>query len=311
LDHKHDNSVPDVTVVDSSRRFLGYTRRGKARILVNSGKAKWLQLDPPVLEYRGKPPGQITYRRSDEMETAAQKSITNWTEFFKTPRDIFVQNVSNCQVSIEFETTPGNKTGFLFPQGQDPVNLTQFIPFDAIKASIDFRKMLNRRPPALSLMTEEEFMGYYTKKAEELKKPVEKVIDESAERLQRLHNKQEYTADKAPEPIHRVVEDDPHFGGKKRVASTGDVVTTEEVIHPRVLHLCQQVNTEIPDPDKMRAHVMLGELQSVERDLRVDDWEYVRSHGYWKTVKNYARDKISQMANAQSGSEGAEDTFAP
>ena len=33
--------------------------------------------------------------------------ITNFTEYFRTERDVYVQNRSNTQVSMQFETFPG------------------------------------------------------------------------------------------------------------------------------------------------------------------------------------------------------------
>jgi hypothetical protein len=306
---KVDNSVPDIAVVDSHRLFLGYTRRGKARKLVREGKARWLQIEPPVLMYTAKPPETIRNRKESKIMSNVNpvKAVTNWTEFFKDPRDLYVQNISTYQVSIEFEPTPGNKVGFLFPIGRDPINLTQHIPFEAVRSSVDFRKMLNRRPPALALLTEEEYMEYFHSKANRDNKPVESVIDQASEKLQKLHNKQEFIATEKPRPLHKVVEDDPHFGGKKRVVSTDDRVAVDEIIHPRVLHLCQQVHHDIPDEQKMRASAMLDELTTLSEQLKIDDLEYIRSHGYYKVVKNFARDNIAKMVGDEG--EGAEDTL--
>lgn len=242
-----------------------------------------------------------------------EKRIVNWTDFFNSPRDIYAQNVSNCQVSVEFETSPGNRTGFLFPQTRDPVNLTQHIPWEAIKNSIDFRKMLNRRPPAVLLMNEEEYTAYFAQKAarmSEAGRPIstEDAMDQSSEKLQRIHNKQDYTTDETPEPLHKVTQDDAHFGGKKRVEAN-EQLSEDEIIHPRVLHLCNQVHVDIPDKEKMRAHVMMEELDNIGPDLKMDDYEYIRSHSYWKTVKNWARSQISAAVN-KDNAEGADDTFA-
>jgi len=230
-------------------------------------------------------------------------TVVNWTEFFKGVRDIYVQNVSNSQVSIEFETTPGNKVGYLFPRGRDPVNLTQSIPWEAIKASVDFRRMLNRRPQALQLMTEEEFLGYFRNKAVQTNQPVEQVMDEAFTRIQKIQNKQDYVTDKAPEPIHKVVEDSKEFGGKKRVESL-DKIAEDEVLHPRILHLCQQVHAQLDDKEKMPAKELLNELEVLQSELKIDDWEHVRSHGYWKTVKNFARTQLEKFSGGES--EGAE-----
>ena len=80
--------------------------------------------------------------------------VINFTDFFREPRSIYVCNISNCQVSVTFDIGQGHTESFLFPNSKDPLDLTRFIPFDAIKNSMDLRRMLNRSPPALRLLTE-------------------------------------------------------------------------------------------------------------------------------------------------------------
>jgi len=234
------------------------------------------------------------------------KSIQNWTEYFKEEKDVFVQNIANGQVSLQFETSPGQTIGFLVPHTRDPFNLTQHVPFDSIKRSADFRKMINRRPPALQLLTEEEYLEHYKNKAKRqgLKSHMD-AINEAEERRQALVNKVPKANMPEPKPIHEVVQDGKKFGEHKEVRSL-ETATEDEVINPRVLHLCQQVNIQIEDKDKMKAGELLAELQNIEEELKLDDFEYVRAHGYWKTVRNWAKAKVNQLAAAEEGDDTAE-----
>jgi hypothetical protein len=214
--------------------------------------------------------------------------ITNWTEFFKEERDVFVQNVANAQVSIEFETAPGHAEGFLFKQTRDPVNLTQHIPFAAIKGSIQFRKMINRNPPVLTLLTEAEYNTWYERKAARSGSTPEEVIAKAAEERKALAEKPKLTPTSLPDS------DD------QGSAAPPEPVSEEEVINPRVLHLMTQVSMELQPAERMPAKELLQQLQDMEDALTIDDLEYVRSRGTYQIVKKWAATLAStKVAQAQ------------
>lgn len=110
----------------------------------------------------------------------------------------------------------------------------------------------------------------------------------------------------APDPIkiHEVVQDGMHLGEKKIVRPSEQVSEVEE-INPKVLHLCNQVSPAVPDQQKMSAAQLLQEIDLVS-GLGLMDWEYIQSHGYYKTVKNFARRKVAEMASQNDGVEEAE-----
>jgi hypothetical protein len=232
--------------------------------------------------------------------------ITNWTEYFREEHDIYVQNVANAQVSIEFEVAPGIVQGFLFTHSRNPMNLTQHIPFQAIRSSVNFRKMLNRRPPVLQLLTEEEFKAFYQHKAHDWQLPdADAAIDRAEELRQGIAQHKATTTNEAPKPIHEVVEDGKRLGEKKIVKpAEGEVVSSDEIINPRVLHLCNQVGAEVQEKDKMKAADMLEELEKVEPQLKLDDYEYLRSHGYWKSVKRWAQTQSAALATTLQDGDG-------
>lgn len=230
--------------------------------------------------------------------------ITNWTEFFREEHDIYVQNIANAQVSIDFEMAPGMIQGFLFPHSRHPVNLTQHIPFNAIKSSTSLRKMLNRRPPALQLLSETEFNAYYQSKAAEWKLPDPVAAVSRAEEIRLgIADHTAFATNEKPTPIHQVVEDGKQMGERKTVRAF-DSVSSDEIIHPRVLHVCNQVNPEIPDAQKMSAGAMLEEFDKVSHELKLDDYEYIRGHGWWKTVKTWAKGQAAAMASTSEEGDG-------
>lgn len=232
--------------------------------------------------------------------------ITNWTEFFREEHDIYVQNIANAQVSLEFEVAPGVTQGFLFSHSRNPLNLTQHIPFQAIRASVNFRKMLNRRPPVLQLLTEEEFRAFYDRKAQDWQLPdADAAIDHAEEIRQGIAQHTTTTTNEVAKPLHEVVEDGKRFGERKIVRPAADeIVSSDEIINPRVLHLCNQVGPEVQEKDKMRAGDMLEELEKVEPQLKIDDYEYLRAHAYWKSVKKWAQGKAASLASEAEEGDG-------
>jgi hypothetical protein len=208
-------------------------------------------------------------------------AITNFTDFFKEERDVYVQNISNAQVSCLFEISSGNYQSVLLPQSRDPVNFTQQIPFHIIKNSPDFRKLANRRPPVLKLMTEEEFKAYYMAKygpnwLEGMDMAEKKRAEIASHVIPPKPSEEEET--KKPDPAERVME--------------------EDLISPKVQHLCLQVDVQIPEKEKMKASELLESLQIIEEDLTLDDLEYIRAKGFWKTVKQWAKAVVEKRNNA-------------
>lgn len=292
----------NVTVLDNDSRFLEYTHPAVARKLLKEGGAVVWSRDPFAIKLTKVVP-KPSYQRRAEME------ITSYTQFFRDETEIYVQNVSNAQVSVTFDTGPGRVESYLFPNRRDPVNLSQQFPFASIKASMDFRKMLTRRPAVLVLLDEKEYNRWYEKKAEaeglytvnekgkrvpDIKAMLDKVEEDRA----KFQAKLPLPDAQIPEPLHDVVEDDPHFGGKKTVQSRTSM-QVDDVISPRVLHLCNQVNTMLSDQEKMPANQLLGELRDLSGELKMDDFEYIRAHGWYQSVKKWAKTEIARVAAAQ------------
>lgn len=285
---------PEVIVLDSERRFLEYTHPAIARKLLKDGQAIVYSKSPFAIQLNKSVTNPNRVKRNEEI----MGHIINFTDFFKEEKDIYVQNVSNCQVSVSFEVAPGRSESYLFTNSKDPVNLTRFIPFHAIKSSMDLRRMLNRVPPALQLLTETEHDAYYSKSARDqgLKSADEAMAKAEARRMA-VQNHQPLPDAPDPIKIHEVVEDGQRLGEKKLVKSTAASVSEADEINPRVLNLCLQVHPSIPDQQKMTAQQMLAELDTMD-SLAMLDWEYLQSHGYYKSVRNLARKKVAELASA-------------
>jgi len=302
----------EVLVVDSEKRFLEYTSPALARTYLKEGKARVFSRNPFTIQLRSaKDPSSI--RRS-------QMSIRNFTDYFKAERDVFIQNISNAQLSLEFNMGEGRIEGFTVPATRDPINLTQHIPFNAIKNSMDFRKMLSRRPPVLHLLDEAEFTAYFAARAksnnlvnEKGEPDVDAAMDMAEEKRRRVSDKsmRQSVTSETPKPIHTVTEKGTgpkgakHFGERERVAPS-DVIAEDEAINPRVLHLCNQVKQEVPEEERMSAAQLLEELQAIPQ-LSMDDLEHVRAHGFYKSVKKWAKQESSKLVEASEGTEDTED----
>jgi hypothetical protein len=281
----------EITVLDANRQFVDYVHPGFARKLLKDGLALVYSKDPFII--------QVKNRESLRIKRDQMPIITNFTEYFKVEKDVLCQNVSNCQVSVSFEVGPGHTESFLFTNSKDPVNLTRFIPFHAIKGSMDLRKMLNRVPPALRLLDEAEFDAFYKKQADANGLSSS---DEAMERAEaRRQSAQNHTplADAVdPVKIHEVVEDGQRLGERKLVKSTSGTVSEDEEINPRVLNLCLQVHPSLPDQQKMTAQTFLSELDNLQ-GLTYMDWSYIQAHSYYKSVRNVAKKMVADLA-AQS-----------
>lgn len=204
--------------------------------------------------------------------------ITNFTKFFEKERDIYVQNKSGRLISLEFTLDGGRKESCRLAKTPDPVNLTQFIPFSAIKNSTDLRNFANRNPPAIVFLEEDEYRKYFENKAKVHKTAIE-------EEMRRANDKHRAVIDRSalkPETPKTIEE--------KRAEL--EVEAADEQPHPQVLGLCVKVGSDIPQDEMLGAREFLEELEAIEPELKDVDYEYLMSHGYHKTVKKWAEKRL-------------------
>lgn len=235
-------------------------------------------------------------------------SLNNFTEFFKEERDVWVKSIISGQVSIEFVTSPGNTIGITVPYTGDPICLTDRVPFDAIKGSTSLRTLCNPRrvrdgevkPPALTLLTAEQANAHFEQKA--ARKGLW-VKDETGA----------IATDEAGKPIPdiqaaamlvnttiapaRVVVTPPDASGDMDKPPL--IMRLADTINPRVMYLCAQVDAALAPNERWDADHLLIDLEAIEKDLKNDDLQYIATHGFYKTIKAWAEDRL----NAKGGAE--------
>lgn len=253
-----------VQVVDRFRRVLSYTHPAKARKLIKDGRARIVCENPFTIQ----------------MEVSMDL-VTNFTEYFKEERDVYVQNLTDKQISLEFDIGNGRKESCPIPRTRKPFNLTQMIPFSAIKASTDLRKLVNRTPPALKLLTEGEFQAYYESTARDNGTTVDEELYRAMELRQALVNRQKMPA-----------------SAEAEVAPVEPELTPDDVLTPRVVGLCSQVGEDIPESERLSARDFVEELEAIETALTSADLEYLVGHGFHKSVKKWVQKRIDDRLNS-------------
>jgi len=211
--------------------------------------------------------------------------ITNFTEYFREERDVYVQNRSNTQVSLQFELIVGRTESILIPKGKKPINLTQLVPFHAIKASTDLRKMVNRRPPVLVLMDEGEYLEYYEKLGAQYGISAEEAIDMAHQEQSDLQNRRTFTKP-SPEPRKTIEQ-----MAEEREAEPMD---PQDKVTARVVGICNSVGDDVEEKDRMKAGPMLDELRDLDegQQLTRGDLEYLLGHGFYPSVKKWAEREL-------------------
>jgi hypothetical protein len=266
--------------------ILSYVHPARARTLVTNGRAFVKTKEPFTIKLARDP-------REDKMATQ-RRVITNFTTYFAEKRDVYVQNVTNTQVSIQFQMSPGIVEGQLLPKSRHPLNLTQIVPFRVIEASMDIRKLVNRNPPALRLLSEGEYMEYYQGLADENGISVDEAIYDAHSYQNALNNKQVFT-NPTPDPRRTTLEEE----AKEREAAPPD---PQEKLTARVIGICNQVGDHIDKDQRLPARDMLDEVKTLNMDdgLTIADLEYLQGKGYHKSVTQWAAKTLGERMGGTS-----------
>jgi hypothetical protein len=132
-------------------------------------------------------------------------------------------------------------------------------------------------------MSEEEYRGFYTKKSEALNKTPETIIAETAKKHSDLQNKVQTPMEDRPEPA---------------ITSSSEPETLDEVLTPRVMQIVANLNQPVEEGKEIVLTDVVEELESLK--LTLDDLEYVRSQGKFKTIKRWAGDKVLQIEDSST-----------
>lgn len=267
--------------------LLSYTHPAKARKHLKSGKFKVYSKEPFIV--------QLTTREGNMPKRKKVTSITNFSEYFKNARDnyqdIYVQNISNAQISMSVPVGVNQIESITLPKTRKPYNLCQDVPFDALANSMDLRKLVNRRPEALRLITEEEYMKHYENLAKRNKTSANEEIDRALELKRTLAMK---PRDQGPRP--KTTEE---LALERSNASDEEEFLEEIKITPRIVGLCSQVGHGIEKQDMLKAADMLEELKEIEDELTSADFEYLMTNGHYKTVRNWVAQVQAKRATEE------------
>jgi len=263
--------------------------------------------------------------------------------------DVWVQNVTDMQISLDIETAPGQTEGHLIPPSPDPENLTEKYSFEVLKKSSNFRKTLAKRTngtPNLVLLSIAQADAYYQAKARQLgavypdgTPNVDAALDAAEKTRRELTTRQAegdeinasnlhgFAPPKSAQELialnlsnqgvhagnhafgqHAMTPEQHSAALQQRYAEQGvptnmqgAPVYVEEVINPKVMHLCQQVNPQVPESARMPAASFFSALQTMQANLQLADYQYIESHGTFRTVKKWARQKIADVSGATAG----------
>lgn len=294
-----ENRDRDVVVTDGRWQFLENTRAGKARKLIEQKKAILIQKEPPFIKLR---------KVVNLNKGGINMDLISINKYFQENSDIFVLNVSGMQVSLTFYYPDGRSDPFTIPNTKIPICITQYVPFDLVKNSGDFRRMIQRKPPRLRLLTLQEYQ-------EEMEK-LSKVLELSVEELERKADEAvRYVTEKVVPVVEanmdvkgmkeaqavieesRVKAETVGLGNEKESGLPKDVkldVDGIEGVNPKVIGLCMKLEEARKSGDgKNFASQMILELQNME--LTAKDLRYISDNASIKKVKKWALEKLSEV----------------
>jgi len=268
----------DVLVTDKNWQFLESTRPGKARILVKEGKATFISEKPPMIQLN----------RTVDLERGGKKMQTI-NEYFKGNNDeVYIQNVSGGIVSLTFKDVNGDVVPFSLPNDRRPLCLTNRIPMELIKRSTDIRALVQRTPPAIRLLTQEEYTAMLETIARESGQTVEQVINNINEKVSLAQSKIVQTS---PEDARALAEDTvkkDEEGGVR--VQTGDIDIpgmVEDNVDPRVMQIVASCAEDAGN--RMEAKSAIEQLSLM--NLTAMDLEYIKGNCAWKSVIAWAAKK--------------------
>ncbi len=272
-----DNNIP---VLDQNNQFLSYTNPAKARILTRKGRAKVFCRKPYMLQLVGEAGEEdMTIKGSSKRS----KLILNFTKYFKEEKEVYVQNLLDSQISLTFKSPGGDDYHLILPKTRKPYNLTLDIPFELIKISPDFRKIVNRNPPGLRLLEEEEYLAYYEKQADRNNSTFDEEMGKATDLKNRLQNKIEMPSERLQRAAEQQYED--------RIEAAEAPVE----ISPQVIGMCVSAMKDAHPRILAGDFIEQMEMWEDNETLVVDDWEYIQTKGVYKSVKLFAGKMIDKL----------------
>lgn len=324
-------STEVVGVLDRNGSVLAPTSAAKAAALIRDGKARLVRSSPPSIRLvrivRETAQRRPTMDNEIPKYLDAQGRIVNWGMFFKEERDIYVRNLTENNISFDFKTAAGDPVPFMLYVTPDPVNLSAEVDFATLKASQSFRRIANavtaKGRPHVQILSEAEYRRYFELKAESLRTTADEAQRRSdqARHLWR-EDQRKQMGQNEPKPIHQVVETGTgpagatHIGERNRVASTGPIMTEDDVIRDRLRVLLHNITQDVLeeqgrsqadgrpfDSNKIKpASAILTEVQTMQ-DLTEDELAFIQAKCYWPSIKRWCAVRLAEVRQMPAASE--------
>jgi hypothetical protein len=260
----------EIPVLDSNNTFLSYTTSAKARILLKKKEAIVFNKHPFMIKLKGE---------KGENQMAVKDKLFNLRKYLKDNEDVYIQNISNTQVSLRIVSGVNSEENILIPKTNRPICLTKEFSSTDLMNSADFRKIMNRRPPILVLMSEEEYLEWHEKRSRVNGTDLDFELSVSADFDSMLTNphREQITEDYRPKTIEE----------KIRELEESNVESVQRIT-PRVSGLLAEVSHEVPKEDKMKCDELMLEFEAIESSLTKEDYQEIAANGYYKRVRNWA-----------------------
>lgn len=273
----------EVKVYGPNKVFVSYTHPARARALLAKGRAIILSIKPFKIQLRDCVLEGVNPEREKTMTKNKKRPYVSFTELFKEEKDIWVQNVGKTQISLNFMTSPGVYVGKCLPRTSKPINLSQFVSFEAIKSSTDLKIILNRRPAKLLVLTDEEAQNIFNEMARANGTSMEKEMDIAFEEVTMLMDHIVPEVSESSEADHNLENMKRQAAGIENEPDAGD---PQDIVTPKVIGLLERVGDDVPQLDKLGVRELREELEVISDEFTRADREYLKVNAP-KSIKKW------------------------
>lgn len=217
-------------------------------------------------------------------------TITSFLKYFSEEREVYIQNMGSTQISLSFGSGD-NAFHTTIPKTRKPYILTQYVPFESIKNSFDFRKILSRRnPPILRLLTEEEYFSYYENLSNRKGTSIEDELASAQSVMDNLISKPKVASEQAQREM------------ETRLEERIEKLETPIEPHPAVVGLCARADKE-QGGNRISADDFMDDLEALDNELNEEDWEFISTKGVYKSIKKYAASRLEALVITEEDDE--------
>lgn len=298
-----------VTVLDNNGQFVEVVAPAVARFALRQGSATIVHKNPfiiklqPSLDSCPRPASRVSATMPDPEIIRVERQLTmnNFSNPAESMFDIvdFFRKVDRAnggdgiiwakatapqgrQVIIEPTTAQGKRIKVPAVRPGDPVCLSKYATFEALRDSTDLLNAANGH--LVKLMTHAEANAYFSRKASMLKTTPQAL-------MARAEQDSRANAQASMKTLDTNAVD-------KSMRIQNEFVSVEDAVNPRLHHLCAQVQPMLKPEQRMPVNELMAEVLDLEESLTLDDLTYLQSQGYYPTVKKWAETKYAEVARA-------------